>query len=95
MPFVFDFQNTILLVATLLLFVIEAWAFVDAVSRRAEAFEAANKQNKRMWLWILGIAVVAHMIFWQPIHILNMVGAVASLVYLLDVRPALRMVTRR
>lgn len=94
MPFVFDIQNTILLVVTLLLFAVEAWAFIDAVSRRAEAFEAANKQNKKMWLWILGIALAAHMLFWNPIHLLNMVGAVASLVYLLDVRPAVRYVTR-
>jgi len=94
-PFVFEFQNTILLVLTLALFAIEAWAFIDAVSRRPEAFEAAKRQNKKMWVWILGIALVAHMIFWQPIHILNMAGAIASLVYLLDVRPAVRSLTRR
>lgn len=92
---VFQFQNGVLLVATLLLFAIEAWAFVDAVSRRPEAFEAANKQNKKMWLWILGIALAAHMLFWNPINFLNMIGAVASLVYLLDVRPAVRSLTRR
>jgi Protein of unknown function (DUF2516) len=93
-PFVFEIQNTILLVVAIALFAVEAWAFIDAVSRRPEVFEAANKQNKKMWLWILGIALVAHMIFWHPINILNMIGAVASLVYLLDVRPAVRSLTR-
>jgi hypothetical protein len=94
-PFVFNIQSSILLVATLLLFAVEAWAFVDAVSRRPQAFVAADKQNKKMWVVILGIALAAHMIFWHPINILNMVGAVASLVYLLDVRPAVRLVSRR
>ena len=78
-----------------MLFAIEAWAFVDAVAHRPEEFHAADKQNKKMWLVILGIALVAHMIFWNPIHLLNMVGAVASIVYLVDVRPALRSLTRR
>ena len=95
MPFVLDIQNSILLVATLALFALEAWAFVDAVSRRPEEFQAADKQNKKLWLIILGVALVAHMLIWQPIHILNMIGAVAAIVYLVDVRPALRSLTRR
>lgn len=95
MPFVFDIQNSILLVATLALFAIEAWAFVDAVARRPEEFRAADKQNKQLWLIILGIALVAHMLIWHPIHFLNMIGAVAAIVYLVDVRPALRSLTRR
>lgn len=94
MPFVYEIQSTILLIVAIALFAVEAWAFIDAVSRRPEAFEAANKQNKKMWVWILGIALAAHMVFWNPINILNMAGAIASLVYLLDVRPAVKYVTR-
>jgi magnesium-transporting ATPase (P-type) len=93
--FVFDLQNYILLAVAIALFVIEAWAFVDAVSRRPEVFEAAGKQNKTMWLVILGIALAAHMIFWNPIHFLNFAGAIAAIVYLVDVRPAVRSLTRR
>lgn len=92
---VFDIQNAILLVATLALFAIEAWAFVDAVSHRSEEFIAASKQTKPMWLVILGVALAAHMLIWHPIHLLNIIGAVASIVYLVDVRPALRSLTRR
>ncbi len=95
MPFVLDIQNSILLVATLALFALEAWAFIDAVARRPEEFQAADKQNKKFWLIILGIALVAHMLIWHPINILNMIGAVATIVYLVDVRPALRSLTRR
>jgi hypothetical protein len=94
-PLVFEIQNSILLVATLALFAIEAWAFVDAISHRPEAFEAAGKQTKTMWLVLLGVALAAHMLIWHPIHLLNMIGAIASIVYLVDVRPAVRSMTRR
>ena len=91
---VFDIQNFILLAATLALFAVEAWAFVDAVSQRPDAFVAADKQTKTMWLVILGVALAAHMLIWHPIHLLNIAGAVASIVYLVDVRPAVRSLTR-
>jgi hypothetical protein len=93
--FVTGIQSSILLIATLALFAVEAWAFLDAVTHRDEEFHAADKQSKKFWLIILGLALAAHMLIWHPIHILNMVGAVAALVYLVDVRPALRSLTRR
>lgn len=95
---VFSIQSTVLLVATLALFVLEGWAFVDAVSRRPESYEAANKQNKKMWMWILSIALAALLIttllMGNPVNFLNMIGIVAALVYLVDVRPAIRSLTR-
>ena len=48
-----------------------------------------------MWLVILGVALGAHMLIASPIQLLNIAGAIASLVYLADVRPALRALTRR
>lgn len=95
MPLVSVVQEFVLSGAALALFAIEAWAFVDAVSHSPEEFQAADKQTKTMWLVILGVALAAHMLIWHPIHLLNMVGAVASIVYLVDVRPALRSLTRR
>ena len=56
---------------------------------------AADKLTKQAWLIILGLALVAHMIFWEPLQFLNLVGAVAAIVYMVDVRPALRAVTGR
>ena len=84
-----------MMLATLLLFAVQAWAFVDALSHRAEAFVAADKQTKQMWLIILGVALVAHMLIWSPFSFLNLIGAVAAIVYLVDTRPALRSLTRR
>lgn len=95
MPLVSLIQEYVLASAAIALFVVEAWAFVDAVSRRPQEFEAAGKQTKTMWLIILGIALVAHMLIWHPISLLNMAGAVAAIVYLVDVRPAIRSLTRR
>ena len=91
----FEIQNFILLAASLALFAVEGWAFVDALTHRADAFVAADKQTKTMWMVILGVALAAHMLIWHPIHLLNMAGAIASLVYLAEVRPALRALTRR
>lgn len=91
---VFDIQNVILLAGAIALFAVEAWAFIDALSHKPEAFVAASKQTKPMWLILLGVALAAHMLIWNPISLLNIAGAVASLVYLLDVRPAIRSLTR-
>ncbi len=83
-----------MLVVTLGLFAIQAWAFVDALSHRPEVFVAADKQTKQMWLIILGVALAAHMLIWSPFSLLNLVGAVATIVYLVDARPALRSLSR-
>jgi cytochrome bd-type quinol oxidase subunit 2 len=91
----FQAQNAIMMLATLALFVLQGWAFVDAVSHRPEAYVAADKLTKTAWLIILGIALVAHMMNWSPFSILNLIGAVAAIVYLVDARPALRELTRR
>ena len=82
-------------VATLFIFALQAWALVDAVSHRPDAYLAADKMTKATWLIILGIALGAHMLIWSPLHFLNLIGAVAAIVYIVDVRPALRSVTGR
>lgn len=91
----FQFQSGIMLLVMLLMFAVKAWAFVDALSHRPDAYPAADKQTKPMWLIILGVALAAQMLIWSPLSFLNLIGVVAALVYLLDVRPALRSLTRR
>ena len=39
-------------------FVVEAWAFIDAVRQPTGAFPAAGKQTKPLWLIILGVSTV-------------------------------------
>jgi len=91
---VFAFQGLVTLAVTLSLFVVKAWAFVDSLSHRAEEFVAADKMTKPAWSIILGVCLAAHMLFWEPIGLLSIVGTIAAIVYLVDVRPALRSLTR-
>ena len=95
MSSVFAVQGGILTVTTLAIFVVQAWALLDAISHQAEAFVAADKMTKKAWLVILGVALAAHMLIWSPISLLNIIGTVAALVYMVDARPALRSLTRR
>jgi hypothetical protein len=89
----FGIQSGLMMVATLLIFAMQAWAFIDAVSHRPDAYLAADKLTKTTWLIILGIALAAHMLIWSPMSLLNLIGTVAAIVYLVDVRPALRALT--
>ncbi len=91
----FGIQSGLMMVATLLIFAMQAWAFIDAVSHRPDAYLAADKLTKTTWLIILGIALAAHMLIWSPMSLLNLIGTVAAIVYLVDVRPALRALTGR
>jgi hypothetical protein len=92
---VFAVQSVFMSILTLGLFVLQAWAFIDAVSRRPDAFVAADKLTKPAWLIILGLALVAHMLIWSPFSMLNLAGAVAAIVYIVDARPAIQALTRR
>jgi hypothetical protein len=92
---VFALQSVLMTAITVALFVLQGWAFVDAVARRPDAFVAADKLTKPAWLIILGIALVAHMLIWYPFSLLNLVGAVAAIVYIVDARPAIQALTRR
>lgn len=83
-----------MLIASLAMFVVQAWAFIDAVSHKPEAYVAADKLTKPAWLIILGIALAAHMLIWSPMSFLNLIGTVAAIVYIVDARPALRSLSR-
>jgi hypothetical protein len=72
-------------------FVVEAWAFVDAIRRPAASFVAAGKQTKPLWLIILGVAFligIGGALNRLPIFsFLPIIAFVASAIYLADVRP--------
>ncbi|MEU1464348.1 DUF2516 family protein [Streptomyces sp. NPDC005727] len=69
-----------------------AFGLFDAAFRREDAFRAADKQNKVFWLIILGIALVVSYLF-SLLSILPIAGVIASIVYIVDVRPALKQVS--
>ncbi|MFD3836832.1 MULTISPECIES: DUF2516 family protein [unclassified Streptomyces] len=66
-------------------------AFVMAALFREDAYRAASKNNKGFWLIILGVAVAVNLLV--PMLFLQLAGLVASIVFFVDVRPALRQVS--
>ena len=78
----------------LVAFVVEAWAFIDAITRPSQAFVAAGKLTKQLWLIILGVAAVVGLAFAiigvGPTSILPVAAFVAAAIYLADVRPKVR-----
>ncbi len=70
---------------------LEVFAFVDALTRQAPAFVAADKQTKQFWLLLLGLGALATLYF-GPLSpfLIGLIGVVAAAVYILDVRPAVR-----
>jgi len=74
-------------------FAVEAWAFIDAIIRPAQAFTAAGKQTKVIWLIILGVAFVLGLYaaaYGGITGILSVAAFVAAAIYLADVRPKVK-----
>lgn len=82
--------NALLLLLNLALLALALWAFADAAVRPAAAFPAAGKLTKPAWLGITGVALALSLLGYGIFGMLGLVAAVAVLVYLLDVRPAVR-----
>ncbi|NJQ07520.1 DUF2516 family protein [Streptomyces lonarensis] len=84
--------NWLLSLLFLALLVMSIFAFVHAALQREDAFRAVDKQTKPFWLIILGISVAVQL--FAPMLLLILVGVIASIVYIVDVRPAVQGVSR-
>jgi hypothetical protein len=69
------------LIIRLVVLVLIIAALVSVVTHRGDAFTAAGKQPKLIWVGLLALG-----------FIIPFVGVIAALVYFLDVRPALQTV---
>jgi hypothetical protein len=88
---IYGFQNVLSWVQ-LALNVFAAVMLIDAAVRRDDAYRAANKQSKGMWLIFLGVATA--LLFLLPLmSFLPIIGLIAVIVYTVDVRPAIKGVT--
>lgn len=68
---------------------LQLWAAIDCITRGTQKFVVAEKLTKPAWLAItLGATLVTF--FFGVLNILGIAGLIASIVYLVDVRPALR-----
>ncbi|MGH6656830.1 MAG: DUF2516 family protein [Actinocrinis sp.] len=79
----------------LALLAFKVFVFIDAAIRPAKAYLAAGKLTKVAWLLFLGIAALVDVKWGGVTSILTIVGTVAAIVYMVDVRPALRQLTPR
>jgi len=95
-PTALSIINLFFWVLLLAAFVVETWAFVDALIRPSGAFTAAGKQTKPLWLVILGVAFVigigGAVGYLALLSVFPIVAFVASAIYLVDVRPKVRSV---
>ncbi|WP_256105692.1 DUF2516 family protein [Streptomyces sp. ODS05-4] len=66
-------------------------AFLLAATAREDAYRAAGKQTKTFWLILLGVTVAVNLLI--PMLFLQIAGLIASIVFMVDVRPALQQVT--
>ena len=83
--------ETLNVVMDYLFVAIKMWAFVDAVTQKKEVFVAVGKQSKLFWSSLLGISVLSQFIsVWtggSNYGLLQIVGLILSIVYLVDQRP--------
>jgi Protein of unknown function (DUF2516) len=85
----YSFDGVIMGVVSLATLVLAVWAFVDALIRPTAAFPAAGKLSKPAWLAITGIAAL--LLLWRgPLSFFGLPAVIAAVVYLGDVRPAVR-----
>jgi hypothetical protein len=100
---VYKLQFLIVLVLAVGALAVEVWALVDALRQSSNAFPAAGKLTKPLWLIILGIATALGVLA-LPVNgggaisslgFLSIIGVVAAAVYLTDVRPAVRQMRGR
>lgn len=91
---VFDVLNPFWWLATAII-CFKLFAFVDAAVRREDAYRAADKKTKPFWLVVLGLALGIDLLLGANVlgNFLTLIGLVAAIVYMVDVRPAIRQLT--
>jgi Protein of unknown function (DUF2516) len=85
-----DIDGLIYLVVFYATLALAVWAFVDALVRPAAGFVAAGKLTKPGWMAITGIALLVLLWMRNPLSFLGLPAVIASVVYLVDVRPAVK-----
>ncbi|MEU7008368.1 DUF2516 family protein [Streptomyces sp. NPDC046332] len=79
------------LVADLVFLGFAVVSFVFAAMAREDAYRAAEKQTKKFWLIILGINLVLNLVL--DMFFLQIAGVIAAIVFMVDVRPAIKQVS--
>jgi hypothetical protein len=82
--------DTVLVVLQIAVFVTAVYAFIHAALQRGDAYTAAGKLTKPVWLIILGVSALLTMPLMGLLSIMGpVIAACAAGVYIVDVRPKL------
>ena len=92
---VFDVESGFMLLVLVIVVGVKIYAFANSLMFSAESYPAANKLTKPAWGIILGLGLVLQLLWVSPLNMINLAFTIAAFVYLADVRPALRSLTRR
>ncbi|MGR8009844.1 DUF2516 family protein [Streptomyces hypolithicus] len=83
--------GTLLSLLNLAMLVLAVVALIFAVTAREDAYRAADKQTKVFWLVLLGVTVAVNL--FVPLLFLQIAGLIATIVFMVDVRPAVKQVS--
>lgn len=82
--------NNVMTVIVIGVLVMAVYAFIHAALQRSDAYTAADKLTKPVWLVILAVAVALTSVLYPLLSVMGVVvAACAAGVYLVDVRPKL------
>ncbi len=72
--------------------VAQVFALADAIRQPGLSYVAAGKRTKPIWLVILGVSLAVGFLHFprNPLSFFNVIAVVAAVLYIVDVRPALR-----
>lgn len=87
---IFGSFNGLLGLVSIAIFGLKLFALIDAAARPQAAWRAAVTQTKTMWVAILAVALLL-----GGIGFLGVIALVATILYLVDVRPKLQEVQGR
>jgi hypothetical protein len=75
--------------------VVELWALIHCALQRSDAFAAIGTLSKTMWLGLLAVTLLLSVVltFGAFSQMFVLIALAAALVYLLDIRPALKDIT--
>ena len=88
-------QFLVLAALAVVVFVVQAVAFVDAARRPANAYVSEGKLKKNIWLIILGVAAVIGFLGLPPAMMtstsfFNVIAVAPAIIYWGDVRPKIQ-----
>jgi len=88
--FFLQVRNSIDYALLVIALIIEAFAFINCLTQRSDAFGAIGTLSKGLWLALTGAALLVTVLSQYAVGLLGFIALTIAAVYLLDVRPALR-----